>query len=38
MPTRNESERKDYSTALFALFLVAAAAFIILKDLGILRL
>lgn len=36
MPKSDKYNRKDYSTVLFALTLVLAAAFIILKDLGIL--
>jgi hypothetical protein len=38
MPSRDNYNRKDYSTYVFAALLVLVAAYIILKDLGLLKL
>jgi len=37
MPSSNKYNRKDYSALWFTLLLVLAAAYIILKDLGVLK-
>lgn len=36
MPSSDKYNRKDYSTVVFALLLVLVAAYIMLKDLGVL--
>jgi hypothetical protein len=38
MPSGDNYNRKDYSAFIFAAVLILAAAYIILKDLGVLHL